>query len=224
MYAKTYNKVKEVKGYGNTKILLHKNLQLLAYRTSLSKTYYNSEDFTVIDFDDEYIYIKNTEGKTIDVDIKYTNHFKPYYAITVHKSQGMTINSSYSIYEYDRMKHNMLYVALTRTSKDEYVNFCDIKLNRPRTGYIYRYSYNNKSYIGCTTNIEKRKEDHKCNVTYKFGRAIKEIGYDKFMFEVLHKIVFSDFNELYEIEDEYIKTYDSINNDFNTRRNKQYID
>ena len=131
----------------------------------------------------------------------------------------MIIDSSYSIYEYDRMKHNMLYVALTRTSKDEYVNFCDIKINRPRTGYIYRYSYNNKSYIGCTTNLEKRKEYHKCNLTYKFGRAIKEIGYDNFMFEVLHTIVFSDFNELYEIEDEYIKKYDSINNGFNTRVN-----
>ena len=53
MYARNYNKVKEVKGHGNTKILLHRNLQLLAYRTSLSKKYYNSEDFTVVDFDDE---------------------------------------------------------------------------------------------------------------------------------------------------------------------------
>ena len=58
MYAKHYNKVKEVKGHGNTKIILYKNLQLLAYRTSLSKKYYNSEDFTVIDFDDEYVYKK----------------------------------------------------------------------------------------------------------------------------------------------------------------------
>ena len=76
----------------------------------------------------------------------------------------------------------MLYVALTRTSKEEYVNFCDIKINRPRTGYIYRYSYNKNSYISCTTNIEKRKEDHKTNVTCKFGRALQEIGYGNFEF------------------------------------------
>ena len=80
------------------------------------------------------------------------------------------------------MKHGMLYVALTRTSKEEYVNFCDIKINRPRTGYIYRYSYNKNSYISCTTNIEKRKEDHKTNVTCKFGRALQEIGYGNFEF------------------------------------------
>ena len=74
------------------------------------------------------------------------------------------------------MKHDMLYVALTRTSKEEYVNFCDIKVNRPRTGYIYRCSYNNKSYIGCTTDVEKRKEDHQTNGTYKFGRAVQDIA------------------------------------------------
>ena len=56
------------------------------------------------------------------------------------------------------MKHDMLYVSLTRTSKEEYVNFCDIKIDRPRAGYIYMYFYNNKSYICCTTNIEKEKK------------------------------------------------------------------
>ena len=37
--------------------------------------------------------------------------------MAVHKAQGMTINNAYAIHEYDRMKHDMLYVALTRTSK-----------------------------------------------------------------------------------------------------------
>ena len=195
----------------------------MAYTSSLDKKYYNSEDFIVVDFDDEYFYLKTPKKDTIKIDIKFTNHFKPLYAMTVHKAQGMTINKPYSIYEYDRMKHDMLYVALTRTSKEEYVNFCNIKINRQRTGYIYRYSYNNKSYIGCTTDIEKRKEDHKTNATYKFGRAIQEIGYDNFQFEVLDKIKFNDWNELYEVEDEYIIKFDSINNGHNTRRNKKDI-
>ena len=79
------------------------------------------------------------------------------YAMTVHKAQGMTINRPYSIYEYKRMKHDMLYVALTRTQKKEYVNFCNIGLYRPYVGYIYRYSYNGKSYIGSTTNIKQQE-------------------------------------------------------------------
>ena len=116
-YAKSYDIVKEVKGHGNTKFILHKNLQLMAYTTSLNKKYYNSEDFIVVDFDDDYFYLKTTKKDTIKIDIKSTNHFKPLYAMTVHKAQGMTINKPYAIYEYDRMKHDMLYVALTRTSK-----------------------------------------------------------------------------------------------------------
>ena len=160
---------------------------------------------------------KHTKKDTLKIDIKPTNHFKPLCAMTIHKAQGMTIHSDYAIYEYDRMRHDMLYVALARTSKEEYANFCDIKINRPRTGYIYTYPYTNKSYIGCTTDIEKRKEDHTTNVTYKFGRAIQEIVYDNFQFEILDNIKFNDWNETYGTEQNYMIQYDSIDNGWNTR-------
>ena len=63
-------------------------------------------------------FIYKHKKDTVRIYIKFTNLFKPLYAITVHKAQGMTINKAYAIYEYDRMKHDMLYVALTRTSKE----------------------------------------------------------------------------------------------------------
>ena len=59
-YAKSYDNAKEVKGHGNTKFILHNNLQLMAYRTSINKEYYNSEGFIVVDFDDDYYYLKTT--------------------------------------------------------------------------------------------------------------------------------------------------------------------
>ena len=167
--------------------------------------------------------LKTSKKDTVNIDIKFTNHFEPYYAMTVHKAQGMTIHNDYAVYGYDRMKHDMLYVALTRTSKEDYVNSCDIKFNRPRTGYIYIYSYNDKSYLGCTADIEKRKEDHKTNATYKFGGAIQEIGYNSFEFEILDEVKFSDWDEIYDVEDEYIIKFDSISNGYNTRRNKTDI-
>ena len=95
-YAKSYDNVKEVKGYGYTKFILHKNIQLMAYTTSLNKTYYNSEDFIVVDFDDDF-YLKTPKKDTVKIDIKFTNHVKPFYAMTVHKAQGMTINNSYAM-------------------------------------------------------------------------------------------------------------------------------
>ena len=118
--------------------------------------------------------LNDFDNSEINLELKFTNHFKPMYAMTVHKAQGMTINKPYSIYEYNRMQHDMLYVALTRTSKKEYVNFCEINLLKPYVGYIYRYSYNGRSYIGSTVNIKKRKEDHQSNTTNKFGRAIRK--------------------------------------------------
>ena len=87
------------------------------------------------------------------------------HAITLHKAQGSTFNKPYNIYEYKRMQHDMLHVCLTRTYKQEYVNFCDIQCLKPYAVYIYRYPYNNVSYIGCTTDINKRKEEHKENKT-----------------------------------------------------------
>ena len=47
-----------MKGHGNTKLILHKNLQLMAYTSGLNKKYYNSEYFIVVDFDDDYFDLK----------------------------------------------------------------------------------------------------------------------------------------------------------------------
>ena len=101
--------------------------------------------------------INDTDDSEIVVDLKFTNCVKPMYAITCHKAQGITINQPYSIYEYKRMKYDMLYVCLTRTSKQEYINFCGTDCHKPYTGYMYNYSHNNVPYIGCTIDIEKRK-------------------------------------------------------------------
>ena len=51
--------------------------------SSLSKKYYNSDEFIVIDFDDEHFYLRTSKNDTnrhecrLRVDIKFTNHFKP---------------------------------------------------------------------------------------------------------------------------------------------------
>jgi len=82
--------------------------------------------------------LNDFDNSEINIELKFTNHLKTMYAMTVHKAQGMTINRPYSIYEYNRMQHDMMYVALTRTSKKEYVKFCEINLLKPYVGYIYR--------------------------------------------------------------------------------------
>ena len=61
-----------------------------------------------------------------------------------------------SIYEYIQMKHDMLYVSLTRRKQTSFVNFCNRKCYKPYVGYIYRYSYMGKSYTVATADIKKR--------------------------------------------------------------------
>ncbi len=163
----------------------------------------------------------------IKIKIEYSKHFRPLFGITVHKSQGITLNKSYSIYEHTKMASDMLYVALTRTSKQEYVNFCDITYYKPYTGYIYKYSYNNKSYVGCTNNVKKRQEEHKLNIRglrTKFQRVLNEIGYDNFKFEILETIQYGEMSELFAREQYWILKCDSIRNGYNSRCNYKYID
>ena len=39
----------------------------MAYTSSLNKKYYNSEDSIVVDFDDDYFYLKTTKKDTIKI-------------------------------------------------------------------------------------------------------------------------------------------------------------
>ena len=113
----------------------------------------------------------------------------------------------------------MLHVSLTRTKRKESVHFCEISLYTAYIGYIYKYSFMGKSYIGSTDDIKKRRAEHETNSTNKFGRAIKNIGLDRFEFEISETVNYYDRADLYEIEDRYILKYDSIRSGFNTRRN-----
>jgi hypothetical protein len=222
-YAKQHDKTLEVDGFRQSKYILHEGLKLMAYRSGRGM-YYNSEEFIVKSFNADSITLQVGELRSPEftIGINYSKDFKPIYAITVHKAQGMTADKPYSIYEYNRMRKDMLYVCLTRARKKEYVNFCDINLLKPYTGYIYRYTYNGKCYIGSTNNIKDRKEEHKQNNTNKFGRAIQTIGYNNLKFEILETVHYGERQELYDIEDEYIRVADSIRNGWNTRRN--YVD
>ena len=207
-----------VNGAKNSKFKLHKGLAIVAYRTH-GKKFYNGDDYIVKSYDEKNLVLVDSNNNELIIDIKLTNHFKPAFALTVHKAQGMTINKPYSIYEHRKMRSDMLYVCLTRTKQKEFVNFCEISLYKPYIGYIYKYSFMGKSYIGSTNDIKKRQTEHETNSTYKFGKAILKIGLDKFTFDILETVNYYDRADLYEIENNYIIKYDSIHNGFNSRRN-----
>ena len=111
------------------------------------------KEFVVKSFTKDKMRLEQTDtNNEIELDPKCSSHFKPMCAMTAHKAQGIAINEPYSIYEYNRMRSDMLYVALTRTTNKDFVNFCDIEVMSPYIAFIFRYTHNGRSYIGSTTN------------------------------------------------------------------------
>ena len=118
------------------------------------------------------------------------------------------------------MESDMKYVALTRTRKQEYVNFGDISIVKPYKGSVYRASFNGKSYIVSAKDVKERWAEHKQGKGHsKFIRALQDHGHKAFKWEVLETIAYSDINDLYRLEDKYIDDYNSIQYGYNSRYN-----
>ena len=66
-----------------------------------------------------------TDGtRDIDIDIDdFQRLFYIAFAITTYKSQGQTFNKPYLIHEWSRYSSKMKYVALSRSTSKELVNF-----------------------------------------------------------------------------------------------------
>ena len=133
-YAKNQSQVLTVNGNDKTRIILYRNLEVIAYRTPPHCLYTNAESFKVVTWEtkqvkvtDEHnktktktitdVHLENDDGLIIKLDSSKMTDFRPAYALTVHKAQGMSIDRPYTIYEHEKMKHDMMYVSLTRTRK-----------------------------------------------------------------------------------------------------------
>ena len=83
--------------------------------------------------------------------------------------------------------------------------------------YIWKNKINEKVYIGASSNLRKRKLQHlrlAANGShYEFHKAIREIGVDNFVFEILE---YAEENKLGVREKFWIKKFDSINSGYNT--------
>lgn len=95
----------------------------------------NNEDFKVSSTTCHSVCLSN-ENRCVTVKhAEFQKLFCVAYAITVHKSQGATFNRPYAIYESRRFSKKMLYTALTRTTKQEYVNFVPTDPDRYQACY-----------------------------------------------------------------------------------------
>jgi len=78
----------------------------------------------VVYCDDEVVHIM-IEGMKDVIELSHSDFavsFYPAYCITVHKSQGITIEEDYTIYDWDRMDDRLKYVALSRAVSHKNIN------------------------------------------------------------------------------------------------------
>ena len=102
---------------------MYQKLPLIACRTVSKYDIANCEDFSVVSFDSSTVKLRcGTMEKNIEIS-DVAKYFYPAYCITVHRSQGMTFNEPYTIYEWDQMDEKLKYVALSRGTKKENINF-----------------------------------------------------------------------------------------------------
>ena len=84
----------------------------------------NNERYTVkkIDIDTRHLTIQNDRNEIVIHAENFQKLFRIGYAFTTHSSQGMSIDKPYTIHEFNRMSKKLKYVALSRSTKHEYIN------------------------------------------------------------------------------------------------------
>ena len=84
----------------------------------------NNERYTItkIDINERHVTMKNDRNEVTVHAENFQKLFRIGYAFTTHSSQGLSIDQPYTIHEFNRMSKKLKYVALSRSTKHEYIN------------------------------------------------------------------------------------------------------
>ena len=83
----------------------------------------NNEFFTVDKVDSMAVWLKRDENEVIEFGHKFfLETFELAFAITVHCSQGLSIDEAFSIWEWEKFSKKMKYTAITRARRYNHIN------------------------------------------------------------------------------------------------------
>jgi ATP-dependent exoDNAse (exonuclease V) alpha subunit len=121
--------IKEIKGLAYDKnsqdMILYKGLPVIARMNNRKLNLINNDEFYVERIGGKDVKLVNQFNKqfSIIVELKMFNRlFYPAYAITVHKAQGSTYTTPFTIHQFDFVDRRLRYVSLSRASQLELVN------------------------------------------------------------------------------------------------------
>jgi ATP-dependent exoDNAse (exonuclease V) alpha subunit len=125
------NKRKKKAGLTLSKLSYDKNSQdvrLLAGMPIISRVsnkdydIMNNETFTIKEIKSATLIIGDDEKEIEIPHDKFQQLFYVAFCITVYKSQGMSFDHPYTIHEWSKFDNRMKYVALSRSTKKDYIN------------------------------------------------------------------------------------------------------
>jgi hypothetical protein len=136
--------------------------------------------------------------------------------LSISKNDYLCSDSCIKKYHTTEEKEKRYYETIGRemSEKEEYFNgVCP-------NYYIYKITNkeNEKVYIGFTERQPFfRWYEHLVRSNQPFGKVLKERGIKEFTFEVLEEVdkKISSIQKMHEMESDYIREYDSINNGYN---------
>jgi ATP-dependent exoDNAse (exonuclease V) alpha subunit len=92
----------------------------MSWKNSIDLGIVNSEEFRVLDYDDEHIILTRDEGgEDIEIEtVKFHEYFLPNYCSTAHKSQGATYKGKVLLWDWNTIKQDkhLAYTACSRAT------------------------------------------------------------------------------------------------------------
>jgi ATP-dependent exoDNAse (exonuclease V) alpha subunit len=98
----------------HSKILLSKNERILFKRKDSGLGVDNGDMGTITDINNKHVKTLLDNGKTVQFSKEKYQHFDYAYALTVHKSQGISINNAHVVIDSPYWDRHLSYVAMTR--------------------------------------------------------------------------------------------------------------
>ena len=87
-----------------------------------SKGFVNNDQFVIGVISEEFIMLQEND-RTLEIKTEdFQRNFRVAYCITTHSSQGATIDTPYTIHEFDMMDKRLRYVALSRSTDKNNIN------------------------------------------------------------------------------------------------------
>ena len=103
-------------------VTLFPGVPIIAKMSNKTLEISNNETFKIKKVSD-VITIVDENKKEIIIELNdFQRLFYVAYAITIHRCQGETYNRPYTIHEWERLDKRLKYVALSRTTKKEFIN------------------------------------------------------------------------------------------------------